>query len=196
MQRVIYFTEAVTPSSAELSQIASLLGGQFEVLVRSGADEDALKFGDNRERADFVSGSVPDIYSDVAVWSGAALPAGSAIVEDADAIPLHDFDGAVMGNATASVVGNAVAKITAPGDVAIIKHLSQMDLVIAASDGKTLSLVPTVSGGDITTVVPQDGGTATIVWDSMVRTVAVTGTYVDKATFTVVDGLITAIALS
>lgn len=191
-KKIIYFTASSSPTAGEVADIAALnamAGPEYVVNVSNGAVDSGLG---KIESSDYVAGTVPGDYSAVGVFSianpprPASLPSNQAVVFDAQAINVENSAGALDSPATA-VVGAGVLTSVKLGDTKSI--VTQGDTINVENSAGALDspATATVALGVVTGV--QLSATKTIVTHGQAIVIGPT-TY----TFTVVGGVITAIA--
>ncbi len=126
-KKVVYFTAGINATSGELADIAKLNAAaepQYEVLVANGAANAEYGETDRIIPADFVAGTIPDVYRvdgdpledpvypeiDPDAIPNQALTATQAIVNDAEALTVP-VTGTYTTTATVSVANGVVTGI-------------------------------------------------------------------------------------
>lgn len=126
-KKVVYFTAGINATSGELADIAKLNAAaepQYEVLVANGAANAEYGETDRIIPADFVAGTIPDVYHvdgdpledtiypeiDPDAIPNQALTATQAIVNDAEALTVP-VTGSYTTTATVSVANGVVTGI-------------------------------------------------------------------------------------
>lgn len=126
-KKVVYFTAGINATSGELADIAKLNAAavpQYEVLVANGAANAEYGETDRIIPADFIAGTIPDVYRvdgdpekdplypeiDPDAIPNQALTATQAIVNDAEALTVP-VTGTYTTTATVSVANGVVTGI-------------------------------------------------------------------------------------
>lgn len=126
-KKVVYFTAGINATAGELADIAKLNAAaepQYEVLVANGAANAEYGESDRIIPADFVAGTIPDVYRvdgdpledpvypeiDPDAIPNQALTATQAIVNDAEALTVP-VTGTYTTTATVSVANGVVTGI-------------------------------------------------------------------------------------
>ncbi len=126
-KKVVYFTAGINATAGELADIAKLNAAaepQYEVLVANGAANAEYGETDRIIPADFVAGTIPDVYRvdgdpledpvypeiDPDAIPNQALTATQAIVNDAEALTVP-VTGTYTTTATVSVANGVVTGI-------------------------------------------------------------------------------------
>lgn len=141
MKKLIYFTKSAIPTTAEKADIMSVRGKviqSIQLVVMAG--DEATNYGSNESPADYVSGTVPEAFSSVPVFTDEdayQLKSTETIISSGQ--KLDTVDG---GSVTFSIVDTiASATFTAKSTDALISS----GQTVTADDGGTITL--TVADG-------------------------------------------------
>lgn len=123
------------------------------------------------------------------------LASASAAVADGDTIAVQNSAGADSHNATATVANNAISAIKFPATVAMVDNVDTVTVKNSAGSSIAGTHSASVASGVLSNVTLAST-VAAVVNGGTLTGVTPSGTYVDTITFTVANGVITAIALS
>lgn len=199
-KKVIYFIAGSLATSNELADIAKLNAAaqpDYEVHVFKAGVPQSTPIRD----ADYVGhhgATIPTEYSAVTVIDPdniplAPLPDSQAIVIDGGVLSVKNSAGADAHNATLSVSGNSVTALKYANTVAVVDNNDSVNVENSAGNLDSAATA-VVASGVLTSV--KLASTKTILTTAVAVTgVTVTGTGT-TATPTIVNGVLTAIALS
>lgn len=199
-KKVIYFTAGSLPTTNELADIAKLNAAaqpDYEVHVYKAGVPQSTPI----RAADYVAhdgATIPTEYSAVTVMDPdniplAPLPDSQAIVIDGDVLSVKNSAGADAHSATLSVSGNSITALKYAATIAVVDNNDSVNVENSAGNLDSAATA-VVASGVLTSV--KLASTKTI----LTTAVAVTGVTVTgsgtTATPTIVNGVLTAIALS
>lgn len=156
MQRILYFTAGIAPTSPELAEIASLnatAAKPYEVIVMNGAaGGGGADYGAARPiPGDFAAGTVPSEFSGLTVFDPAnppvVLPVTKAVVANGGNVTVKNSAGTVTKTGVATVAANAVTGVALAATEAIVSSGATKTGVTGSGTTATITVTNGVISG-------------------------------------------------